>query len=801
MNSRYVLFISLVSALGGLLFGYDWVVIGGAKPFYEVFFGIADVPVLQGWAMSCALIGCLAGALLSGALSDRYGRKSLLLASAALFAVTSLVTGLAGSFGLFVGARIFGGMAIGLASNLSPMYIAEVSPAAVRGKYVSINQLTIVLGILAAQLTNWLIAEPVPPHATSADILNSWNGETGWRWMFWACAVPSALFFLLMWFVPESPRWLAKKRANHARAKEILARIGGERYAGEELAAIEETLPSGPVRITPRDLFLGGVRKVITVGIVIAVFQQWCGINVIFNYAQEVFSAAGYGVSDILLNIVITGGVNLVFTFVGMFTVDRLGRKALMLLGAGGLAGIYAVMGTMYFFHFQGLPLLVLVVMAIACYAMSLAPVTWVILSEIFPNRVRGAAMAVATFALWSACFVLTYTFPLLNEWLQASGTFWVYGGICLLGFWYIRRRLPETKGKTLEQIERTLTGEPSRPGVSLPLRCAGGLRGVCVAACGAAFLALLLSCTGCSAGVQGVPREEPFTVESAAAKVVRTYPEAKPVVPQAVPGVGEHRDLVYARIGARALHLDVFEPPDAAPAPRPALLFVHGGGWRSGDRSMERPLALRLAASGFVTATVEYRLSGEAQFPAAACDLRTAVRWLRAHAAEYRIDSARIGICGGSSGGNLAAFLGVTNRKSICEEGVVHSSDVQAVVDIDGPLDLTRPEESGKDGDPAKPSAAKLWIGFTYRERPDLWRQASPLTHAGPGSAPIAFINSSIERFHVGRDEMIAKLAAAKIETEVHTIPDTPHPFWLFHPWFEETARHVEAFFTRILR
>jgi SP family sugar porter-like MFS transporter len=454
MNTRYILFVCLVSALGGLLFGYDWVVIGGAKPFYEAFFGIAGFPVLQGWAMSCALIGCLLGALLSGALSDRFGRKRLLLGSAGLFVLTSLSTGLANSFAFFVASRMVGGIAIGLASNLSPMYIAEVSPAAVRGKYVSLNQLTIVIGILAAQCVNWMIAEPVPLGAAPADIFDSWNGLMGWRWMFWACAVPAAFFFLLMWYVPESPRWLAKNRANHAKARLILSRIGGDAYAEEELAAIEETFSSEIGRAHIADLLRPGVRKMVVLGIVIAVFQQWCGINVIFNYAQEIFSAAGYGVSDTLFNIVVTGSVNLLFTFVGMFTVDRLGRKALMLIGAGGLAGIYALMGAMYFFQLKGLPLLLLVVMAIACYAMSLAPVTWVILSEIFPNRVRGTAMSVATFSLWAACFLLTYTFPMLNQSLRASGTFWLYGGICIAGFLYILRKLPETKGKTLEQIE-----------------------------------------------------------------------------------------------------------------------------------------------------------------------------------------------------------------------------------------------------------------------------------------------------------------------------------------------------------
>ncbi|MCX6321585.1 MAG: sugar porter family MFS transporter [Bacteroidia bacterium] len=457
-NWNYLLSISLVSAMGGLLFGYDWVVIGGAKPFYEPFFGISNSAALQGWAMSCALIGCLGGAMLSGWLSDRFGRKKLLILSAGLFVAASLGTGAAGSFGTFIIFRMLGGIGIGLASNLSPMYIAEISPGNVRGGFVSINQLTIVIGILAAQLINWRIAQPVAQGATTADIMASWNGQMGWRWMFYACAVPACLFFILMWFVPESPRWLAKSKINHTKVHKILAKIGGNDYADSELNSIEETLRTTTEKTDLRLLKQTGVSKLLILGIVIAVFQQWCGINVIFNYAQEIFASAGYSVSDILFNIVITGSVNLVFTFIGIFTVDKFGRKALMLLGSGGLAGIFAIIGSMYFFHLQGLPLLIMVVVAIACYAMSLAPVTWVILSEIFPNRIRGTAMSVATFSLWAACFVLTYTFPLLNQLLKASGTFWLYGFICLLGFWFIFKRLPETKGKSLEEIEHELT-------------------------------------------------------------------------------------------------------------------------------------------------------------------------------------------------------------------------------------------------------------------------------------------------------------------------------------------------------
>lgn len=456
-NWNYLLSISLISAMGGLLFGYDWVVIGGAKPFYEPYFGISGNPGMQGWVMSCALAGCLAGAVISGWLSDGFGRKKLLILSAALFIIASIGTGSANTLTSFISFRILGGIGIGLASNLSPMYIAEVTPAKIRGAFVSINQLTIVIGILLAQLINWRIAEPVPADSTIQEIAFSWNGQVAWRNMFFACAIPAALFFVLMWFVPESPRWLAKGIKGENKARKILSRIGGSEYAETELASIEETFKNTAASKSLQIIREPGISKLLLIGIVIAVFQQWCGINVIFNYAQEVFASAGYSVSDILFNIVITGSVNLVFTFVGMFTVDRIGRKSLMLLGAGGLAGIYAVIGSMYKLNMQGLPLLIMVVTAIACYSMSLAPVTWVVLSEIFPNRIRGFAMSVATFALWAACFVLTYSFPILNKILLASGTFWLYGLICVLGFWFIYKKLPETKGKSLEEIERQM--------------------------------------------------------------------------------------------------------------------------------------------------------------------------------------------------------------------------------------------------------------------------------------------------------------------------------------------------------
>lgn len=453
-NRGFIYFICLISAMGGLLFGYDWVVIGGAKPFYEAFFGISDNPGQQGLAMSIALAGCLVGAMVCGSLADRIGRRPLLLISALIFLVSAYATGAFNTFTLFLTARFVGGIAIGLASGLSPMYIAEVAPGSIRGRLVSLNQLTIVLGILGAQIVNYLIAEPMPA-GTTVPAPDSWNVLWGWRWMFWSAAFPAALFLFLALFIPESPRWLAL-RGRKAAATTILARIGGEGYARSEMAAIDHTARNA-AKSGLRALFTRPYAMVITLGICIAVFQQWCGTNVIFNYAQEIFSNAGYDLGEMLFNIVLTGITNVVFTFAAIYSVDRLGRKKLMLIGAGGLALIYAVLGTCYFMHITGFFMVILVVAAIACYAMTLGPVTWVLIAELFPNRVRAVAVAVCTFALWTASFTLTYTFPLLNTALGSYGTFWIYAGVCAAGFIFFSLRLPETKGKSLEELEKEL--------------------------------------------------------------------------------------------------------------------------------------------------------------------------------------------------------------------------------------------------------------------------------------------------------------------------------------------------------
>ena len=456
-NAAYVWMISSVAALGGCLFGYDWVVIGGAKPFYERNFRLVSEESI-GWANSSALLGCLLGSVLCGFLGDRFGRKRPLTTSAFLFAVSSLYTGLAQSFSVFVAWRIIGGVAIGIASNVSPIYIAEVSSAALRGRFVTLNQLAIVVGILAAQIVNWLIAERVPDDLPNELIRQSWNGQLGWRWMFIAVAVPSVLFFICSFLIPESPRWLAKE-GRGTQARRTLERIGGEHYATNVLRDIEAALEvESRTGASWQELVRTKLLAVVFLGVGLAVFQQWSGINVIFNYAGEIYRSAGYGVSGVFFNIALTGTLNLVFTLVALSCVDRFGRRALMLFGYAGITVSHLMLALAYAFGLQGLPFLILTLCTIACYALSLAPVTWVLISELCPNRGRGAGVSIAVSALWIACFVLTFTFLILNRRLGPSGAFCTYGAICLAGFLFVLMRVPETKGKTLEEIEREVS-------------------------------------------------------------------------------------------------------------------------------------------------------------------------------------------------------------------------------------------------------------------------------------------------------------------------------------------------------
>ena len=461
--TAYVWGIALVAALGGLLFGYDWVVIGGARQFYEVYFHLTSAEFI-GWANSCALVGCLIGSLAAGYFSDRFGRKRVLLVAAVIFAVSSALTGWAYSFVAFIVWRIAGGIAIGLSSNISPLYIAEISPAAIRGRLVSLNQFAIVVGILLAQVVNWCIARPVPEHIAAIGLLNSWNVQFGWRWMFTAIVIPAVVFTFASLSIPESPRWLLA-REREGDAYEVLRRIGGEAYAASEITSIKHAVRvEADDQSSWRDLLRPGIRRILFIGIALAVLQQWTGINTLFNYAAEVYRSAGYGANDIFLNIVITGTINLVFTVLSMLLVDRIGRRWLMLFGCVGIGVSHLLCAFAYRNGWSGSAVLVLTLFAIACYALTLAPVTWVLIAEIFPNRVRSHGVSGAVSALWIASFALTYTFPMLNRSIGNFGIFFGYGIISLLGCVFVAFFVQETKGRTLEQIEAGITSSKRPP-------------------------------------------------------------------------------------------------------------------------------------------------------------------------------------------------------------------------------------------------------------------------------------------------------------------------------------------------
>ncbi len=436
-NIRYVLGISFIAALGGYLFGFDFAVITGGLPFLAEQFNLDASG--EGATTASLALGCVMGCFFAGNFSDKYGRKPGLLIAAFIFAISSLFMGIAPNLYAFIGGRFFAGVGVGMASMLSPMYIAEVAPPRLRGRMVSLNQLTIVLGIVITHLVNYGLKD---------------NGPEAWRWMFGSGVIPSTLFLLGVLILPESPRWLTKEN-KHDKAMGVLKKIGGEEFAYQTLSGIKESV-KGEVNVRYREIFRKTVLPVVLIGITLAVFQQWCGINVVFNYTAKIFESIGADRSEQLIQAVYIGLVNLIFTLVAMALVDKLGRKPLMLIGAGGLAVLYVIIAHIIK-NTAGGVLSPFVLAAIATYALSLAPVTWVLISEIFPNRIRGRATSVAVIALWLAYSVLVYTFPVIAEALGEYVPFLVYTVICVTGFIFILIKLPETKGKSLEEVEKQL--------------------------------------------------------------------------------------------------------------------------------------------------------------------------------------------------------------------------------------------------------------------------------------------------------------------------------------------------------
>ncbi len=449
----YLVLICFVATLGGLLFGYDTAVIAGAIGFLKQYFSLS--PTQEGWVASSALVGCVLGAMMAGVMSDYFGRKKVLILCAILFIISAVGTAIPDSQLTFVIYRALGGIGVGAASMTSPMYIAEVSPARIRGRMVSLNQLAIVFGMLAVYFVNFAIAH-------GGD--ETWNVTTGWRWMFASENVPAVALLALLVLVPESPRWLVKQE-RPAEALAVLTRVNGTAEAQRELHSIKSTIQQESESLS--QLFEPGMRIVLAIGVVLAVLQQVTGINVFLYYAPEIFKAmAGAGTTAAMLQTVVVGAVNMGFTVVAIWTVDRLGRKPLMILGYFGMAISLAALGLAAYFQQTKIWVLLFILSYIACFALSVGPVTWVILAEIFPTRIRGRAMAIATVCLWAANYVVSQTFPMFDDkdsWLvkqfHHAFPFWLYGFFSLLAVGFLIRFVPETKGRTLEEIERHWMG------------------------------------------------------------------------------------------------------------------------------------------------------------------------------------------------------------------------------------------------------------------------------------------------------------------------------------------------------
>ena len=443
INTRFVYLISLIAAVGGILFGYDTAVISGAIGFLQTHFDLT--PALKGWAASSALIGCMIGASLAGISSDRYGRKKIMMISAIFFAISAIGSAIPPNLTWFVIARIIGGVGVGAASMLSPLYISEIAPAKIRGKLITLNQIGIVSGIVLIYFVNSLIA---------GNSTETWNISIGWRWMFASELIPSLLFFFLLIAIPESPRWLIKQGRN-AEALTTLIKINGEQKAKTELTEIISTI--GEKTATLAMLFKPGIRIAFFIGIFLALFSQTTGINAIMYYAPEIFKEAGFGSGSALRQTVILGANNLFFTFVAFWLVDKVGRKTLLLIGAIGMAiTLFLIGGAFQTGLSHGPWVLIFILLFGAFFSASFGPVTWIVIAEIFPTRIRGRAMAISTVTIWGACYLVSQSFPVLIAEVGAAFTFWIFMMFVLCSLIFVWWVIPETKGRSLEEIEKS---------------------------------------------------------------------------------------------------------------------------------------------------------------------------------------------------------------------------------------------------------------------------------------------------------------------------------------------------------
>lgn len=435
----YVISISVVAALGGLLFGFDTAVISGTLTYIQLYFGLSEAGV--GWTVSSLLFGCIAGVMLAGKAGDRYGRKNVLKAAALMFILSAAASAFAHSLEVFVLARILGGVAVGVASILSPMYIAELAPAKYRGVLVSLNQLAIVIGILLAFFSNYLLAG---------------TGDHNWRWMLLVMALPAVLLFFSLFLVPESPRWLVG-RGRSTEALKILNRTTDALSAQINLKEIEQTLQNRQEGHYG-DLWRPAMRRLLYIGIILSVFQQITGINTIMYYAPKIFASVGKTSDNALLQTIAIGAINLLFTLVAMVLIDKVGRRWLILVGSAGMFLMLSGLSYLYFHDLtESILVLVFILAYIAFFAASLGPALWVVVAELFPNRLRSKGMSIALVSLWVACTLVAIVFPVMLEKLNGGVTFMIFALICLACFLYVWKWVPETKTKTLEELESHL--------------------------------------------------------------------------------------------------------------------------------------------------------------------------------------------------------------------------------------------------------------------------------------------------------------------------------------------------------
>ena len=443
MNSgqkNYVLLITSIAALGGLLFGFDTAVISGTTPFIKPYFNLNDIWL--GWTVSSLLFGCIIGVISAGKPSDILGRKKTLMAAALLFIISAFGSALATRLSVFILFRIMGGLGVGIASMLSPMYISEISPPDRRGRLVSFNQLAIVIGILLAFISNALLVD---------------TGVNNWRWMLAVMGLPALLFFIALFFAPESPRWLVQKGFSE-KAGAILGKINGDAAASLELQAIEESIKEEENSGSFSEVFSPRMRPILIIGVFLCVFSQITGINSIMYYAPVIFQSIGAGASSAVFQTALIGGGNLIFTFVAISLVDRLGRKPLLIGGVSGMIlSLTSIATAFYFQKTEGYIILILILIYIASFSASVGAVTWVIVSEIFPNKLRSKAMSVSIVSLWIANFLLILVFPLMLNRLGGAAAFLLFDVMCVLLLLFTIFRVPETKGKSLEELEKIL--------------------------------------------------------------------------------------------------------------------------------------------------------------------------------------------------------------------------------------------------------------------------------------------------------------------------------------------------------